>query len=223
MVSGSHCCSIWGPETPSNTSTKMNILNQKKGKNAQTDLFELWPSDGYVNGLRGNFPLGNVVNTNVTYTSTSGCKIGTCDTAGYNGTCFEVSDLLKGDVARSYFYLSTAYWNEWDCCDDVGKHSCASLTLLARRQQKICFSRLAMLSLSHLTPLYYEKICFPVHIGVNKSDIKPWMEDMMRTWHLNDPVDELETKRNDAIYTDFQHNRNPFIDHPEWVAQIADF
>jgi endonuclease I len=44
------------------------------GKNAQTDLFELWPSDGYVNGLRGNLPFGTV--TTATYTSSNGCKIG---------------------------------------------------------------------------------------------------------------------------------------------------
>jgi endonuclease I len=27
-------------------------------------------------------------------------------------------------------------------------------------------------------------------------------------------------RRNDVIYTDFQHNRNPFIDHPEWASAI---
>ena len=38
-------------------------------------------------------------------------------------------------------------------------------------------------------------------------------------WHELDPVDEFEKKRNEIIYT-YQENRNPFIDHPEWVAQI---
>ena len=45
------------------------------GKNAQTDLFELWPSDGYVNGLRGNLPLGLVIESSVTYKSTNGCRL----------------------------------------------------------------------------------------------------------------------------------------------------
>ena len=35
-------------------------------------------------------------------------------------------------------------------------------------------------------------------------------------WHAVDPVDDKERSRNDVIY-DYQHNRNPFIDHPEWV------
>lgn len=30
-----------------------------------------------------------------------------------------------------------------------------------------------------------------------------------------DPVSAFEANRNDVIYEDYQHNRNPFIDHPE--------
>jgi endonuclease I len=39
-------------------------------------------------------------------------------------------------------------------------------------------------------------------------------------WHNQDPVDNFERKRNEIIYNDYQHNRNPFIDHPEWVEAI---
>ncbi|UED87730.1 endonuclease I family protein [Streptomyces profundus] len=39
-------------------------------------------------------------------------------------------------------------------------------------------------------------------------------------WHEQDPPDAAEQARNDVIYEDFQHNRNPFVDHPEWVADI---
>lgn len=39
-------------------------------------------------------------------------------------------------------------------------------------------------------------------------------------WHQQDPVDASERRRNEIIYSDYQHNRNPFIDHPEWVSAI---
>ena len=39
-------------------------------------------------------------------------------------------------------------------------------------------------------------------------------------WHQNDPVDGWETNRNNIIYTSYQGNRNPFIDHPEYVNAI---
>ncbi len=38
-------------------------------------------------------------------------------------------------------------------------------------------------------------------------------------WNEQDPVDDFERNRNEVIYS-YQHNRNPFIDHPEWVALI---
>ena len=41
-------------------------------------------------------------------------------------------------------------------------------------------------------------------------------------WHYEDSVDNWERKRNDIIYYDFQNNRNPFIDHPEYVGLIWD-
>jgi endonuclease I len=148
------------------------------GANAQTDLYELWPTDGYVNGLRGNLPFGEIDVSTMTYNSTIGCMIGKCNVDGYSGQCFEPNDKMKGDFARSYFYLSTTYWNEWSCCDTD---------------------------------------------GTNGSDIKPWMENLLRQWHAQDPVDDLEESRNDVIYNQWQHNRNPFIDHPEWVEQISDF
>ncbi|MGH4117307.1 endonuclease [Clostridium sp.] len=39
-------------------------------------------------------------------------------------------------------------------------------------------------------------------------------------WNAQDPVDDFERNRNDVIYTKYQHNRNPFIDHSEWANAI---
>jgi endonuclease I len=43
----------------------------------------------------------------------------------------------------------------------------------------------------------------------------------LRRWHEQDPVDERELRRNEAIFG-MQENRNPFVDHPEWVDVIYD-
>ncbi|MBM4404223.1 MAG: endonuclease, partial [Candidatus Cloacimonetes bacterium] len=42
---------------------------------------------------------------------------------------------------------------------------------------------------------------------------------ILKQWHTLDPVDATETVRNDGVYA-FQGNRNPFIDHPEWIQSI---
>ena len=39
------------------------------------------------------------------------------------------------------------------------------------------------------------------------------------TWHSDDPVDSFESNRNEIVYS-FQGNRNPFIDHPEYVDSL---
>ncbi|RKZ39050.1 MAG: hypothetical protein DRQ41_11140 [Gammaproteobacteria bacterium] len=38
-------------------------------------------------------------------------------------------------------------------------------------------------------------------------------------WHIQDPPDEQERVRNNKVFK-WQGNRNPFIDHPEWVRDI---
>ncbi len=45
------------------------------------------------------------------------------------------------------------------------------------------------------------------------------LESTLLKWHKEDPVDNFERHRNEVIYS-YQHNRNPFIDHPEYAALI---
>eukprot|EP01029_Cantina_marsupialis_P004591 TRINITY_DN1469_c0_g1_i1.p1 TRINITY_DN1469_c0_g1~~TRINITY_DN1469_c0_g1_i1.p1 ORF type:complete len:280 (+),score=72.14 TRINITY_DN1469_c0_g1_i1:120-842(+) len=148
-----------------------------KGFGAQTDLFHLFPVDGWVNGKRWHYPFGNVDGDDARVVSSDGAKLGSSSSC--NGcTVFEPSDVWKGDFARGHFYLSVTYMNVWQCCD---------------------------------TP------------GTNKWDIKPWLEETLKQWHKLDPVSDKERHRNEFIHKKWQHNRNPFIDHPELVDQISDF
>jgi endonuclease I len=47
-------------------------------------------------------------------------------------------------------------------------------------------------------------------------------EETLKRWSQEDPVTATEVARNDAIQA-VQGNRNPFVDHPEWVAAVGKF
>jgi len=57
--------------------------------------------------------------------------------------------------------------------------------------------------------------------GNNASVAYMGLLETLLEWHFDDPVDDRERDRNDVINI-YQGNRNPFIDHPEWVAYIFD-
>ena len=75
-----------------------------------TDLFHIYPTDGWVNNKRMNFPFGTTASP--TWTSTNGSRLGPCSYTGYTGTVFEPVDSYKGDFARSYFYMAVRYYGE---------------------------------------------------------------------------------------------------------------
>lgn len=73
-----------------------------------TDLHHIYPTDGFVNNKRANYPFGEVANP--TYSSNGDfSKLGPCSYSGYTGIVFEPADEYKGDFARTYFYMVTCY------------------------------------------------------------------------------------------------------------------
>ena len=76
----------------------------------KSDIFHVYPTDAKVNNMRSNYPYAEV--KNVTFTSSNGSKLGTSKTPGYSGKAFEPADEYKGDIARTYFYMSTRYYTE---------------------------------------------------------------------------------------------------------------
>ena len=58
-------------------------------------------------------------------------------------------------------------------------------------------------------------------INSTGGNYKQWFIDMLLSWNAGDPVSQKEIDRNNNIYYKTpQHNRNPYIDHPEYVCQI---
>ena len=55
--------------------------------------------------------------------------------------------------------------------------------------------------------------------GSEEKAYEEWFLAMLLQWHNSDPVSTREIERNNRVYT-IQKNRNPFVDHPEWVNSI---
>jgi len=147
----------------------------------ESDLFQVYPTDGTVNGMRANYPYGTVASAS--YTSGNGSKVGPCNFPGYTGTVFEPIDEYKGDFARTYFYMATRYEN-----------------LIASWQNNPGANAVL------------DGTSFPCY--------DTWFLNLLGTWHTNDPVSQKEIDRNNEIYSNYQDNRNPYIDHPEYVYQV---
>ncbi len=148
-----------------------------------TDLFHIYPTDGYVNGRRSNYAYGEV--SNPTFTSSNGSKLGPNTFGSYSGTVFEPIDEYKGDLARTYFYMVTCYEDKvagWETYNENGD---------------------AMLD------------------GTTYPCFEDWALQLLLKWHYEDPVSQKEIDRNNAVYQ-IQGNRNPYIDHPEYVCMIWD-
>ena len=83
----------------------------KEAKVPYTDLFHLNPSDREANGKKSDNPLGEV---NEVIWENGLVKLGKpkAGTAGTATKVFEPADEYKGDFARAYFYVFTAYDTE---------------------------------------------------------------------------------------------------------------
>ena len=55
--------------------------------------------------------------------------------------------------------------------------------------------------------------------GDNESVAYMGMLSVLLEWQKQDPVDLVEFQHHEAVAS-FQSNRNPFIDHPEWVTCV---
>ncbi|MBP3849313.1 MAG: endonuclease [Prevotella sp.] len=152
-----------------------------------TDLHHLYPTDGYVNGRRSNYPFGET--NGGTYKSANNfSKLGACTYSGYTGTVFEPNDEYKGDFARTYFYMVTCYEEKIpDWYTNYGVNNSTD--------QNTKNAVMATLD------------------GSKYPGFTSWQLEMLLKWAKNDPVSEKETNRNKAVYG-IQANRNPFIDYP---------
>ncbi len=142
---------------------------------AYKDLFNLFPSDTKSNSTKSNYAMGVVTNVK----SDNGyVKVGTGPAGSGNASLWEPADEWKGDFARTYFYMVTAYSNlTW---------ASAGLDML-------------------------ENDDWPT--------LQPWACELLLKWSRQDPVDDIEVERNEAVYR-IQGNRNPYVDFPNLAEYV---
>lgn len=74
---------------------------------AWCDLYHLNPSDKQANGNKSNFPPGEVQKGDKFDNGVF--RMDKATSSKYGWCCFEPADCYKGDFARAYFYIATAY------------------------------------------------------------------------------------------------------------------
>lgn len=170
---------------------------------AGTDVHHLAAADGYVNqSIHNNDPYGYVSEDSTTKKgnrpSTVNNKVGKPKnaTGAQNNTVFEPQDQDKGDIARACFYMVAMYNNLANESGVISTYD-ANLTLVG-----------------------YATKASDSEWGTDTTAIPLGNLNDLLEWNKLDPVDEYEIHRNDLIYNNFQHNRNPFIDFPDWADAI---
>lgn len=165
-----------------------------------TDCHMLFICDIQYNTDRGNAPYRNCSGCQE-FTTLANAGVGG-GSGGYPGNSnwgsgstvtnsWEVWSARRGDVARAILYADVRY--------EGGSHGgtgCAEPDLIVTDTQSLIASS---------------------STGNNLSVAYMGMKTVLLQWHQQDPPDAWERRKNDVVHS-FQGNRNPFIDHPEWVV-----
>ena len=162
-----------------------------------SDMHHLFLANGSYNGSRSNKLFGGCdagCDERPT-AATGGVGGGTGLYPGYSNWTetgvWETWIGRQGDVARALFYMDVRY--------EGGVHAVTGVAepdlILTDDDGQVVVS------------------------GVNAATGYMGRLSVLLAWHEQDPVDALERQRNEVIAA-YQGNRNPFIDHPEWVACV---
>ena len=153
-----------------------------------SDCHHLRAAESAINIAKSNNDFGEI-DTASEYKESYGNK--------YAGGVFEPKDEVKGDVARMLLYMMIRY-GEYDD------------TLMSYKEK-----------VDGVDVTKTEKVNLSLVDGVsttsnsNGNGTLANLSTILK-WHYQDPVSDREIYQNNVVYM-FQKNRNPFIDHPEYV------
>ncbi len=161
-----------------------------------TDLHMLMLADITYNGARGNLAYGNCNASCTEYPTAAyagrGGGSGTYpgNSNWTDGSVWQTWTGRKGDVARAVLYMDIRYEG------GTNPHGVSEPDL-------------------RMT----DNAALVAPTGGNASVGYMGLLSVLLQWSQQDPVDEAERLRNEAVQS-YQGNRNPFVDHPEWIACI---
>ena len=166
-----------------------------------TDCHQLRLSDEAYNTARSTRPYGTASAAATEYPTVltngtgggSGVYVGNSNWGTGSGATgvWETWADQRGDVARGLLYLDVRY--------EGGVHG-----ITGQPEPDLVLTDNTTLIAASAT-------------GSNGSLAYMGLLSVLLQWHAQDPPDDRERDRNDVVYS-FQGNRNPFIDHPEWVS-----
>ena len=160
------------------------------------DIFHLVPTDGKVNGIRSNYPFGEVSSADynkhgnkkgsaksITIIGGNTIAGNTGATISCSGTVFEPRDEYKGDFARGYMGALLRWAGEKAFTEGEGSKT------------------------------------FTTNFSTGSFGLTKYGVALLMKWHRQDPVSKKEIDRNNGIQQT-QGNRNPFIDYPYLAEYI---
>lgn len=164
-----------------------------------SDAHHVVPSDGKVNGWRNNLPFGVV-----------GAATNYCNAGATNTPCHSLNNSRIGNNVNSGY--SAGFGGKvFEPIDEFKGDIARTMFYFATRYQ----DQMAGFYTSAANSVEMKSM---FDGSANKVFNQTFL-NILLTWHAQDPVSPKEIAFNNAIYN-FQHNRNPFIDHPEYVATI---
>ena len=160
------------------------------------DIFHLVPTDGKVNGIRSNYPFGEVSSADynkhgnkkgsaksITITGGNTIAGNTGATISASGIVFEPRDEYKGDFARGYMGALLKWAGDKAFTEGEGSKT------------------------------------FTTNFSTGSFGLTKYGVALLMKWHRQDPVSKKEVDRNNGIQQT-QGNRNPFIDYPYLAEYI---
>lgn len=162
-----------------------------------TDCHHLFLCNVGYNSDRGNQPFGiagvgrTERPTDVNNGQGGGTGVYPGNSNWYAGGYWQTWVGRKGDVARAMFYMDVRY--------EGGTHG-----ITGAAEPNLILTDNASLIVANT---------------VNTSVAYMGLLSILLQWNAEDPPDAREMTRDDVVYS-YQGNRNPFVDHPEWVNAI---